>query len=299
VGESPGCIKMERALAEGDNSGHKAGLEYARDLGVAGQDGAALERLRAVSAEQLVAAGVGGGPQVDGWVIPAAPYQMLESGSQNKIPVMVGGLAHENHGLQHTSPQINAQQLDNYLQAVFGEAAGRVGETYAELAASSPLDARKQIATDNGFLLSARIWGRLVRERGNDAYVYLFNREPPVFRLYVPAQPDLYGDGGQRRFGAYHSSELAYVFDNLDVVGIGWDDDDHALSELMADYWVSFARNGNPNGDGLPGWSAYDPATDIVQLLDSRTRSEIHPKKAELDMLEAIYLEQRQPGNVP
>ncbi len=113
MGESPGCIKMERALAEGDNSGHKAGLEYARDLGVAGQDGAALERLRAVSAEQLVAAGVGGGPQVDGWVIPAAPYQMLESGSQNKIPVMVGGLEHENHGLQHTSPQINARQLDN------------------------------------------------------------------------------------------------------------------------------------------------------------------------------------------
>ena len=135
------------------------------------------------------------------------------------------------------------------------------------------------------------MWARLVTERGDDAYVYFFTREPPVFRLYVPAMPDLYGDGGQRRFGAYHSGELAYVFDNLDVVGLGWDDDDHGLSELMADYWVSFARNGNPNGDGLPDWPVYDPATDIVQILDSRVRSEVHPKKAELDMLEALYLE--------
>jgi para-nitrobenzyl esterase len=59
----------------------------------------------------------------------------------------------------------------------------------------------------------------------------------------------------------------------------------------MADYWVSFARNGNPNGDGLPRWPVYDPATDIVQILDSQVRSEVHPKKAELDMLEALYLE--------
>ena len=290
VGESPGCIKMERALADGENSGHAAGLEYAGELGVSGFGAATLEQLRAVSAQQLVEAGVGGGPQVDGWVSPDSPYSMLESGGQNKIPVMVGGLAHENHGLQHTSPEINGQQLDGYLQAVFGEAAGQVADAYADLAAVSPLDARKQIATGNGFLLSARMWARLVTERGEDAYVYLFTREPPVFRLYVPAMPDLYGDGGQRRFGAYHSGELAYVFDNLDVVGLGWDDDDHRLSELMADYWVSFARNGNPNGDGLPNWPAYVPATDIVQILDSRVRSEVHPKKAELDMLEALYL---------
>jgi para-nitrobenzyl esterase len=291
VGESPGCIKMDRALADGDNSGHAAGLEYAVELGVSGLGSRALEQLRAVSAQRLVERGVAGGPQVDGWVIPDSPYSMLESGSQNKIPVMVGGLAHESHGLQHTSPEINGQQLDGYLQATFGRAAGQVADAYADLAAVSPLDARKQIATDNGFLLSARMWGRLVIERGDDAYVYLFSREPPVFRLYVPAMPDLYGDGGQRRFGAYHSGELAYVFDNLDVVGLGWDEDDHGLSELMADYWVSFARNGNPNGDGLPRWPVYDPATDVVQILDAQVRSEVHPKKAELDMLEALYLE--------
>ena len=206
---------------------------------------------------------------------------------------MVGGLANENHGLQASSPEINEQQLDNYLQGVFGESAGLIKNSYAQERASSPLDARKQISTDNGFLLSARMWGRLVSQRGNTAYVYFFTREPPAFRLYMPELPDLNSDGGQRSYGAYHSGELAYVFDNLDLVGLGWDAGDHTLSELMADYWVSFARNGNPNADGLPNWPRYNPTADIVLILDANSAAGVHPRKQQLDLLEKIYLNQR------
>ena len=155
------------------------------------------------------------------------------------------------------------------------------------------MGARKVIAGDNGFILSARIWGRLVDGRGDNAYVYYFSRNPPVFRLYVPDQPDLNNDGGQRAFGAYHSGELSYVFDNLNVVGIGWDDADRTLSETMADYWVNFARTGNPNGSGLPEWPAYDPSTDVVQILDSEVVSGIHPRKEAINRMEKIYLDSR------
>ena len=135
--------------------------------------------------------------------------------------------------------------------------------------------------------------GRLVESRDDDAYVYYFTRKPPVFRLYVPEEPDLFDDGSQRHFGAYHSGELAYVFDNLDVVGLGWDEADHALSETVVDYWVNFARTGNPDGPGLPEWPTYDAATDVVQILDSEVRSAVHPKKAAIDRMEQIFLDQR------
>ncbi len=290
IGESPGCIKLDTTLAQGE----AAGKAFATRLGVNGQDAAALAELRALDAEAVIATpGVGGSTIIDGWVIPDAPYDLLAAGSQNRIPIMVGGLANENHGLQHTAPEINERQLDDYLQAAFGESAGNIKAAYASSLANSPLDARKDIATDNGFLLSSRMWARLVAERGNNAYVYFFTRPAPVFRLYVPESPDLYQDNGARRFGAYHSGELAYVFDNLDLVGIGWDAGDHALSEMMADYWVNFARDGNPNGDGLPNWPAYDPATDVVQILDAKVQSAVHPRKAKLDQLEALYLKTR------
>ena len=78
------------------------------------------------------------------------------------------------------------------------------------------------------------------------------------------------------------------------MVGIGWDDADHKLSDLMADYWVSFARNGDPNADGLPAWPLYNPESDIVQVFDASSGAREHPKKAQLDLLERIYLEQSQ-----
>ncbi|GIT23641.1 MAG: hypothetical protein CM1200mP40_33230 [Gammaproteobacteria bacterium] len=149
------------------------------------------------------------------------------------------------------------------------------------------------ISGDRGFILSSRLWGRLVEDRGDDAYVYYFTRQPPVFRLYVPEMTDLNNDGGQRTLGAYHSGELAYVFDNLDLVGLGWDDADRQLSETVADYWVNFARTGNPNGPGLPEWPTYDASKDTVQILDNNIKTAVHPRKAEMDRMERIFMDSR------
>jgi len=288
IGQSPGCIKLDTELEQG----HAMGESFASRLGVEGSGSEAIAQLRSLEAETVISTpGVGGSTIIDGWIIPARPYDLLASGQQNRIPVMVGGLSHEYHGLAQSAAPIDEQELDVYLRANFGSAAEEIKANYTGYIAESPLDARKHIATDNGFLLSARLWARLVAERGDDAYMYYFTRPAPVFRLYRHEQPDLYGNGGQRLFGAYHSGELAYVFDNLDLIGIGWNDEDRDLSATVADYWVSFARNGNPNADGLPAWPVYDPADDSVQVFDTDVRSAVHPRKEQLDHLERLYLQ--------
>ena len=294
IGQSPGCVQSSNTLAD---NGHLAGERFAGALGITGTDADALEAMRDMPPQQIISAmstaGSGGGPVIDGYVLPDRPYDMLESGTQNRIPVMVGGLADEYLGLQQLSPEISETDLDNYLERAFGDHASEIKAAYADDIADSPLDARKIITGDNGFILSSRLWGRLVEERGDDAYVYYFSRQPPVFRLYVPEMTDLNNDGGQRSLGAYHSGELAYVFNNLDLVGLGWDTADHQLSDTVADYWVNFARSGNPNGPGLPEWPTYDPDNDTVQILDADVRTAVHPRKAELDRMERIFLECR------
>ena len=147
----------------------------------------------------MSAAGSGGGPLIDGWVIPERPYDLLQSGRQNLINVMVGGLADEYFGLQHLSSEINEAELMGYLSRTFGNEAGEIKDAYREEIAESPLSARKVITGDNGFILASRMWGRLVESRGNDAYVYYFSRPAPVFRLYVPEEKDLNENGGMRR----------------------------------------------------------------------------------------------------
>lgn len=56
--------------------------------------------------------------------------------------------------------------------------------------------------------------------------------------------------------GASHSWELRYVFGNL------LEDSslpvDEAISEQTQVYWTNFARNGDPNGEGLPEWPGLD-----------------------------------------
>jgi para-nitrobenzyl esterase len=37
----------------------------------------------------------------------------------------------------------------------------------------------------------------------------------------------------------------------------------------MIAYWTRFARTGNPNGAGLPGWKPFTPASEHIQSLTS------------------------------
>jgi para-nitrobenzyl esterase len=69
------------------------------------------------------------------------------------------------------------------------------------------------------------------------SYVYYFKRDLP-------------GDDA----GAFHSSELWYVFGTLDKCWRPMEKTDYKLSSEMLDYWSNFAKNGNPNGHGLEEW---------------------------------------------
>lgn len=294
IGQSPsgGCVRLQRGLGGGADSAHARGARFVEAMGISGSGSTALEAMRELSPQQIIATtrseGNPNGPIVDGWVLPEPPAQLFASGRFNRVPMMTGALSDEYFGLQAGAVEISETDLDNYLTRSFGVAGTGLKTDYAGVITQSPVTARKTIAGDNGFVRTARDWARLVSGHGGDAYVYYFSRAVPVFRLYVPERPALGDDGGARTLGAYHSGELAYVFDNLDIVGIGWDEADHALSETVADYWFNFASTGNPNGAGLPDWPIYDSALDEVQILDTDVSNAQHPRKRFMDRIDAL-----------
>jgi para-nitrobenzyl esterase len=60
---------------------------------------------------------------------------------------------------------------------------------------------------------------------------------------------------------------------------------DHHLATVMSDYWVNFVKTGNPNGEGLPKWDAYDPEQKMVMILGEQPASAPMPDARALEFL--------------
>ena len=73
--------------------------------------------------------------------------------------------------------------------------------------------------------------------------------------------------------GAWHTSELAFCFDNTKRCeqGTGNTPEAQALAKKMSTAWVNFARTGNPSQSGLT-WTASDPSTSQTMVFDNDSR---------------------------
>lgn len=95
-------------------------------------------------------------------------------------------------------------------------------------------------------------WCRHQCELGyQPSYVYYFKRKLP-------------GDNS----GAFHSSELWYMFGTLERCWRPFTEADRDLSDRMLDYWCNFIRTGDPNGNGLEQWNAWEKEAGNVMIFD-------------------------------
>ena len=82
-------------------------------------------------------------------------------------------------------------------------------------------------------------------KRGGKAYAYQFARPLPT-------------DGREGVLvGAFHSSELWYMFKSLRFCWRPFTDADYALAEDMITCWTNFAKYGDPNGKGPQVWTPF------------------------------------------
>ena len=296
IGQSGGCFKGERPYldrttdeAGAEQSAHDAGLASAAELGVEGDGAEAAAALRALAPETVLAATLGSGAIIDGWVLPRTPREIFAAGEHSNVPVIVGAMANERAALYNTGSEPSRDELAARVGSEYGPRADALLAAYEGDFADSPATADKQISGDRTFVWEMRTWARAVEGAGNVAWHYFFSHAPPVFRLYVPDQPDLQVAGGRRGYGAYHSGELAYVFGNVGLVGIDWNDWDRELAEAISQYWVNFARTGDPNGEGLPAWPRYERATDQSIEFGSEIRAVSGVRKDKLDIFDGFF----------
>lgn len=66
-----------------------------------------------------------------------------------------------------------------------------------------------------------------------------------------------YSMPGNDRRGAFHSSELWFVFDMCKKCWRKMGENEEKLAQVFSTYWSNFAITGNPNGKGMPAWHQF------------------------------------------
>jgi para-nitrobenzyl esterase len=94
--------------------------------------------------------------------------------------------------------------------------------------------------------------------------------------------------------GAFHASEIPYVFMTQETVTTAtYDDKDHELGRVMSAYWVQFAATGDPNGASRPAWPKYDAAADKHIEFGDQIAVKANLRKPAVDLFERLALERR------
>ena len=226
--------------------------------------------LRAVPAEELQKQqGNLRGPIIDGYVLPDAIFNIFNAGKENTITLLTGW--NEDEGLM-SGPVESAADFIRDMHIKYGVNAASLLHYYPAQTDSQALVSQLRLSRDVIFGVENYTFANVESGQGAKVYVYRFVRKPPATGEYL-------------KYGAFHTAEVPYAYDNLQFVNRPWERVDHTLADLMSTYWANFARTGNPNGKGLPVWDAYSRGVERVMFLNAQSATGNLGDKAALDIL--------------
>jgi len=261
-------------------SAETIGKTFAKSMGIEGTDAAALAKLRALSADEVLrGAAVPAGatapppiettPVLDGKLVTETAETAYKAKRQPRVPFMAGSNTADTAG-----NRVRATTKEE-LFARFGQWAAQAKAAYDPDGTGDVATLVARANNDFGQAEPARFAAGSFAAKGSPAYLYRFGYVPTALREQMAA-------------GAPHGGEIGFVFGTLTArPGTTLSDQDLAVSKMAQGYWVNFAKTGDPNGPGLPVWPKYDPAKDLVfQFLpDGTAIAAPDPWKARLDVM--------------
>ncbi len=213
---------------------------------------------------------------IDGTLLPDYPTYTVMDGKRNNVELMIGNTVDEFPVVPDVS---SVSELESYAQEKFGKYADR----YLEICKKGANNLEDMIknGTYNRFELGNLLWAdENVKQNASKLYLYSFDPEIPG-----PDDP-----------GAFHSSDLWFVFETLAKCWRPFKGKHYDLSRQMCNYWTNFAKNGNPNGldaDGspMPEWTEFSAASPYPMSFTDSAKMDLSPRGELKDLLVEMVTE--------
>ncbi|HOY63311.1 MAG: Para-nitrobenzyl esterase [bacterium ADurb.Bin236] len=281
----------------------ETGLEAAAKLGCP-DAASAPQCLRSISAEALMLGAPGTlsllssyetsgkyvyAPVIDGVFIPDTPAEMFKRGDfASNIPVIIGSNTDE--GSFFTASK-KLDTVEQYNETVVSDSKALADifdikvdfdgilNIFPASEYPTPKLAYSGMLRDVAFTCPARALSKQMIKKQPKVYLYLFGKAPDEV-------------GPLKDWGAFHGSELAFVFHNFEFMGIKFKSKDNtATSKRILAYWSRFAHTGDPNLQGLPQWELFDPAQLNYMYLDVESEMRSGYRKPVCDYLDQVLFE--------
>jgi len=251
IGESSSLVVKKaphtyRVMKDAQETGQKIMKE---------QKCSSIEDLRKISASKLVNTKYENSSMtLDGYALTKDPYDVYLNKENNEEALLNGYNVKEADAFVIPTYLFNPTNKSNILarlETAFNkETAQKIYNLYKDEIAKDAFSTFNDIFSIYWFIHPHHSWSNMAYQSGVDVYRYQFTKENGYH-------------------GTFHAGEMIYAYGNVknSVRKYCYDDSDLSLAETMVSYWTNFAKNGNPNGEGLPTWDLYNPSNNKVMEL--------------------------------
>lgn len=217
-------------------------------------------------------------PVVDGYYLPAHPFEPVAAPTTAKIPLMIGCTRDENAVYVAADPRrrrLTEEELRQRLTPLLGDKLDYILSVYKKTRPNdTPWDSYIGITSEAFRRLTILLAERKLQGGTTPVYMYLFTYVSNFL-------------GGLLKAG--HGTEIPFVFDNTDDIPFTGDrPDKHELAAAMSGAWGAFARSRDPNHQGIPEWEPYSPEKRATMIFDAPCHLEYDYAREELDAWEGV-----------